>query len=81
MRNGETMGANYSGMNDTRMMDLFRNWLEVISDHASDDANVDGVPESYEEFADYAVSALEDILMEDFYDFYMNEYSRRQGEF
>ena len=68
-------------MDDTRMMNLFRNWLEVISDHASDDANVDGFPESYEEFADYAVSALEDILMEDFYDFYMGEYNRRQGEF
>lgn len=75
------MRDNYSGMNNTRMMDLFSNWLEVISDQASDDANVDGVPESYEEFADYAVSALEDILMEDFYDFYMSEFNRRQGEF
>ena len=68
-------------MDDSRMMALFQNWLEVVSDHASDDANVDGVPESYEEFSDYAVSALEDILMEEFYEFYMSEYNRRLGEF
>ena len=59
-----------------RMQQLFDNWLEVVSDHASDDA-YEGVPESYEEFADYAVSSLEDILMEEFYDFYLTEYKKQ----
>lgn len=72
---------NYAGMNTDRMMDLFYNWLEVISDHASDDANVDGTPQDFDDFSDYAVSALEDIIMEDFYDFYLSEYDRRQGEY
>ncbi len=68
---------NYERMNSRRIMALFQNWLEVVSDHAADDAFIDGVPESYEEFVDYAVDALEDIIMEDFYNFYLSEYDRR----
>ena len=75
------MADNYSGMDDTRMMDLFRNWLDVTSDHAADDANVEGVPESYEEFSEYNFLVLEDTIMKEFYEFYLSEYNRRQGEF
>lgn len=58
----------------SRMQQLFNNWLEVVADQAADDV-YDGTPQSYDEFTEYAVTALEDMLMDEFYDFYMTEYN------
>lgn len=61
-----------------RMMQLFGNWLDVISDHASDDAYVEGTPNTYKEFSEEAVSALEEIIMPSFYEYYMAEYKKNE---
>ena len=70
----------YLDMNAKDIKALFENWLCVVSDHAADDAIVDGAAQSYTEFADYAQSSLEEIIMPTFYEFYLSEFNRRQDE-
>ena len=60
----------------SKMMELFQNWLDVVADHASEDAYINGFPQLYEEFSDYAVTALEEIILPQFYDYYISEFNK-----